>query len=89
MTGVQTCALPIWKRWSDIDNNYGWILGKHWEASISLFFEGSPREYLFGLVSLSDLRGEIGELDDEIRLRLENEVEDIEFRLKLGSDLGR
>ena len=28
-------------------------------------------------------------LDEEIRLRMENEIEDTEFRLKLGSRTGR
>ena len=84
------------ERWSDIDDLSGMVLDEPWDASIGTFFGGVPREDLFDLVSLSKLRGEIerfddeiGGLDDDMRLRFENEIEDIEFRLKLGSDLGR
>jgi hypothetical protein len=40
-------------------------------------------------ISLSELRREMEPLDDEIRLRVEEEIEDTEFRLERGSDLGR
>ena len=40
-------------------------------------------------ISLSVLRGRIGYRYEEMRLRIENEIEDIEFRLKRGSDLGQ
>ena len=51
----------------------------------------------WGSISLSELRREIKRiktfqlvrLKEEIRLRMEKEIEDTEFRLKRGSDLGR
>ena len=61
-------------------------LGETWASSISQFFEGVENPYS---ISLSVLRGGMETLDDEIRLRMEKEVEDTEFRLKRGSDLGR
>ena len=39
--------------------------------------------------SLSELTEEINGRNDEIRLRMEKEIEDTEFRLKRGSELGR
>ena len=59
-------------------------LDKQWALSISQLFEGVDNP---GISSLSDLRTWIG--DDDIRLRMEDEIEDTEFRLKRGSDLGR
>jgi hypothetical protein len=61
-------------------------LGEQWASSISQLFEGVEKP---DSISLSELRREMEPLDDEIRLRMENEIEDTEFRLKLGSDLGR
>ena len=60
-------------------------LGKAWALSISQNFEG-PKS-----ISLSELREAIAKMNvpDEDRLRFEKEVEDTEFRLKRGSDLGR
>jgi len=40
-------------------------------------------------ISLSDLRRWIEDDDEEMRLRIENEIEDMEFRLKRGSDSGQ
>ena len=62
------------------------FLGERWASAISQLFEGveNPKP-----ISLSELRNEIEFLDDEIRLRIEKEIEDTEFRLKRGSDLGR
>ena len=81
------------KRMADVDDSKNKdrnlkILGEGWALSISQFFEGVGNP---DVVSLSELRREIGkkEIDEEIRLRIENEIEDIEFRLKRGSDLGR
>ena len=81
------------KRWSDIENiesHHKRTLRREWESSISQLFEVVPRER--NLVSLSKVRGWIEGLDDDeigLQSRIENEIEDIEFRLKLGSDLGR
>ena len=66
-------------------------LGKQWELSISRFFEGVEEP---GLIKLSKLMTWINEgIDDderiEMRLRMENEVEDTKFRLERGSELGR
>jgi hypothetical protein len=61
-------------------------VSKRW-ASISQFFEGVENP---DSISQSELREKIPFwLDHEIRRRLENEIEDIEFRLKRGSELGR
>ena len=60
------------------------ILDEQWALSISQNFEEVENP---DILSLSKLRGEFG--DEDMRLRMENEIEDIEFRLKRGSDLGR
>ena len=62
------------------------VLGKQWAFSISLLFEGVHNP---DVMSISDLRRQLKDEDEEIRLRMENEIEDTEFRLKRGSDLGR
>ena len=76
------------KRMADVDmkDKDGILkdLGQQWALSISLLFEGVENP---NILSLSKLRGEIGH--EEMRLRIENEIEDTEFRLKRGSDLGR
>jgi hypothetical protein len=59
------------------------ILGKLWASSINQLYE-EPNS-----TSLSELRRAMEPLDEEIRLRMEEEIEDTEFRLKRGSDLGR
>ena len=76
-------------------------LSKWWASSISQLFGGVEDPYS---ISLSNLREEVEEiksefrfnvgvklvlLNEEIRLRMEKEIEDTEFRLKRGSDLGR
>ena len=78
------------KRWADLVNDKNLLtkflselLGKRWVSSISL---PRFREYIELLINE---RIHIGTLNDEIRLRMENEIEDTEFRLKRGSDLGR
>ena len=57
-----------------------------WSSSISQLFEaaGNPNS-----MSLSELRREMEPLGAEIRLRMEEEIEDTEFRLRRVSDLGR
>ena len=60
------------------------ILDEQWALSISRNFEEVENP---DILSLSKLRGEFG--DEDMRLRMENEIEDIEFRLKRGSDLGQ
>ena len=62
------------------------LLGKEWALLITQLFEGVDNP---DVMSLSDLRRRIGDEDEEMRLRIEKEVEDNEFRLKRGSDLGR
>ena len=62
------------------------VLGKEWTSLINQHFEGVDNT---DGISLSDMKRRIGVEDEEIRLRMEKEIEDIEFRLKRGSDLGR
>ena len=59
-------------------------LGKQWALSISQLFEGVGKPDIMSLSELSNWSDY-----DEILLRMEKEVEDTEFRLKRGSDLGR
>ena len=80
--------------------NFGKELGKRWASSISQLFEGVEKS---NSILLSELRTLIGQIEpdfrfeskqsvhlkEEFRLRMENEIEDTEFRLKRGSDLGR
>ena len=83
--------------------NLGKRLGRRWASSISKLF-GGVGKLERNLISLSRLRKEIDNikyelrlgdseglvlLNEEIRLRMEKEIEDTEFRLKRGSDLGR
>ena len=67
------------------DSDLGGRLGKRWDASIRQLFEGVKKP---NSISLSELWNEIGlrDANDEIRLRMEEEVKDTEFRLKLGSE---
>ena len=64
------------------------ILGEEWASSINQLFEGVDNP---DISLLSKLRRWIGDkdTDEELRLRMEKEIEDTEFRLKCGSDLGR
>ena len=61
------------------------ILGNLWASSISQFLGGVENP---NSITLSKMREGI-EQNEEIRLRIEEEIEDTEFRLKLGSDLKR
>ena len=74
-------------------------LGGRWATSISQLFGGVENP---NPTSLSELREEIEKIKsywldevqlelliEEIRLRMEKEIEDTKFRLKRGSDLGR
>ena len=80
------------KRMADLDITDKDNLLEEWESSIPgrLLSEGVENP---NSISLSKLRREIGDGDGdeerEIHLRMEKEIEDIEFRLKRGSDLGR
>ena len=73
------------KRMADVDEFEGkdWflkILGEQWALSIGELFEGVENS---SLISLSTLRrGWIRDEGEEMRLRLENEIDDIELRLK-------
>ena len=79
---------------------FGEKLGEKWASCIGQLFGGVEKR---NSISLYDLRNEIEQtkyefrlnegvqlvlLIEEIRLRMENEIEDTEFRLKRGSDLG-
>ena len=80
------------KRWANfynmIDKDYFLgILRDEWASSISLFCEGVEKPY--PLLVFIESWGEINDLNDEIRQRMEKEIEDTKFRLKRGSDLGR
>ena len=79
------------KRMADVDdmeNKDGILktLGEHWALSISQLFEGVDNP---DISLLSKLRRSIGDKDEDMRLRIEKEIEDTEFRLKRGSDLRR
>ena len=73
---------------SDLDKQFPYlkILSHRWELSISQLFEGVENP---DSISISQMREWIEYQNDEIRLRMENEIDDTEFRLKRGSDLGR
>jgi hypothetical protein len=83
------------KRLPDVHIGYHYVLGtigRRWASSISQFFEGheNPKSIpLFEMRSTIKLLLNTGRLDDEAHLRIENEMEDIEFRLKRGSKLRR
>ena len=79
------------KRFADLDDMedkdmFLESLGRQWALSISQLFEGVEKP---DIMLLSALRSRIRDGDEEMRLRMENEIEDIEFRLKRGSDMGR
>ena len=80
------------KRMADVDDfedkdSFLKSLGEEWTSCIRQFFEGVGNPHG---ITLPKLRRQIGDIDDiEIRLQIENEIEDIEFRLKRGSELGR
>ena len=67
-------------------------VNRRWTSSISRFFEGVENQHSISL--REEIEGQIDWLEqdyrmDEICPRLENEIEDIDFRLKRGSELGR
>ena len=84
------------KRMADVDIKYRLRgnprftidLRGEWVLSIKSLFEGV--ENLYGR-TVFKLWGQIRDenIDKETRLRMENELEDTEFRLKRGSDLGQ
>ena len=75
-------------------NDKNWFLrnlGERWASSILQFFEGVENPNSTSLFEFIDQfeRGERRPLDGDIRLRMEKEIEDTEFRLKRGSNLRR
>ena len=83
------------KRWADLvkDNlNAKYLseqLNKQWASSISLSELKNKVEEIKCEARVDDSDGiQLVLLNEEIRLRMENEIEDTEFRLKRGSDLG-
>ena len=82
------------KRMADVDDFYKdsrlKSLGEQWALSIIYLFEGVDNP---DLMSLSKLWEEIEDVFydgyEEMHLRMEKEIEDTEFRLKRGYDLGR
>jgi hypothetical protein len=80
--------LAAQKRLAAININKDLII-REWASSISRFFEGVER-----ISSREGIETEIDELERyyglyEIRPRIENEMDDIDFRLKRGSESGR
>ena len=70
------------------------VLSDRWASSISQRFEGAEIPNPTCLSNFwEDLKSvnwiQLGLLNEETRLRMEKEIEDIEFRLKRGSKLGR
>ena len=81
------------KRMADFDNFFLDTVSKQWALTISQLFERIQKVNVddresYDLIS-PRLREWIQHLTDEMRLRIEKEIEDTEFRLKRGSDLGR
>ena len=82
------------KRMADVDDFYKdsrlKSLGEQWALSIIYLFEGVDNP---DLMSLSKLWEEIEDVFndgyEEMHLRMEKEIEDTEFRLKRGYNLGR
>ena len=92
------------KNWPRSIKKLGELLGERWSSSINQLFEGVKepnsiplsklRKEIEGIKSEFRLKGPGVQLvlvlvNEEIRLRMENEIEDTEFRLRRGSDLGR
>ena len=74
------------KRMADVDDFEGKdyclkSLRKEWASCISQFFEGVENPHL---ITLPEFRRQIGDKDS-----MQIEIEDVEFRLKRGSELGR
>ena len=75
------------ERMADVDViQYKETLSEQWALSIRLLFEGVENP---DISLLSELRRWIRDKDEEMRLRIENEIEDTLFRLKRGLELGR
>ena len=72
------------KRLADVDNYFLGHLSKQWASSISQFIEGVEKP---NSISPSNLKELIKRSNDETLLRMENEIEDTEFRLSRGSEL--
>ena len=79
----------------NLGEQLGERLDERWASSISHLFGGSE---FTNSISLSELRKEIDQIKlgsrfaflyEEKRLRMEKEIEDTEFRLERGSQLGR
>jgi hypothetical protein len=80
------------KRMADLGSGYVLgTVGEVWASCINLIFENPNSISLFQVSMREQIEHLLnsGQLDDEIRLRMEKEMEDIEFRLKRGSELGR
>ena len=79
------------KRMADVDDleddSYSEDLGNQWASLISELSGGVENPDIH-VASLFDLRRWIAD-DEEMRLRIEKEIDDTEFRLKRGSDSGR
>ena len=76
-------------KFDNIDKEYySFVVGEWWTSSISQFqvFDGVEEPYS---ISISELRRELRFSNHETRLRMEHEIEDTEFRLGRGSELGR
>ncbi|KAF8817319.1 hypothetical protein BYT27DRAFT_7201762, partial [Phlegmacium glaucopus] len=82
------------KRLADLDKDDDWdhrriMVQRVWASYIGKFFEGVEKP---NSEVLSELRREMkysSLVTDEIRLRMDKELEDTAFRLKRGSELGR
>ena len=78
------------KRLAKDENPFLENLSDWWASSISQLLDGVENPHS---ISLSKLTQEMATVDEEIRLRMEIDIEDTEFRLKHGSenvsDLGR
>ena len=77
------------KRMADLDDVEDALkfLGKEWASCIRQLFEGVENG-----ITLPELRREIGDdeaIDKALSDRMQIEIEDAEFRLKRGSELGR
>ena len=83
------------KRLADEGNNNIGVFGtvnERWTSSINRFFQGVENQNSMSL--REEIKSRIGLLKRryplyEIRPRIENEMDDIDFRLKRGSELGR
>ncbi|KAF8799324.1 hypothetical protein BYT27DRAFT_7201846, partial [Phlegmacium glaucopus] len=86
------------KRLADLDKGNRWDgtrekMQRGWASLISQFFEGvkTPNSQALSVLSreMRISRTRDTQSRGEVRLRMEKEIEDVEFRLKRGSELGR